>query len=389
MIRNVPRVYLDHNAAAPLRQTAREALVAALAAGSGNPSSVHAEGRSTRALIDTARRRVAALIGARPHEILFTSSGTEACHLALAGFAGAAALPGRIVTTAVEHAAVREPLAAIEASGWVVDTVPVDASGRVDPERYAAALRPDTMLAVCMAANNETGVIQPVGEIAALCRARGVRLFSDAVQAAGRLPVDVTAVPVDLLALSSHKIGGPTGAGALFVREGTPLAAVVSGGGQESGLRGGTENAPAIAAFGVAAEEVRREMDRNGDALSGAMPVRALRDRLEAAVLAAVPGATVVAASSDRLAGTAQFLVPCDDEEMLILALDRSGYAVSAGSACAAGAHRRSHVLEAMGVLKPGFSSVRVSLGAANTAADVDGFAAALARIACPEGCVR
>lgn len=373
----MPRAYLDHNATAPLRPEARRAIEAELHLAAANPSSVHREGRAVRGRIDRARRDVAAFLGARPHEIVFTASGTEATNLALHGSAVALKSRGRrVAALAIEHPAVLEPLESLAAEGWTVDLVPVDASGTVRLEALEAALKPDTVLLACMWVNNETGIVQPIAEIAALCADRGVRLFVDAVQAAGRLRLDMKSIPVDLLAISSHKIGGPSGAGALYVREGVALAAHVAGGGQESGLRGGTENSLSLAGFGAA-------VVASGLALAAEMEHAAgLRARLIERVAGAVPAARLVGTGAS-IPTTVQFLVPHDDEEILILALDRAGFAVSAGSACAAGAHRPSHVLAAMGVRPDGWAAVRVSVGPENTAAEMDGFAEALA------GCLR
>jgi cysteine desulfurase len=384
------RVYLDHNATAPLRPEARLAMEEELRRPAGNPSSVHREGARLRAVIGDARRNVAALLGARPHEITFTSSGTEACNLALSGTARAVPVPapgesptagprpGRIAALAIEHPAVLEPLEALASDGWSVDLIPVGASGRVQIQDVAAAIQPDTVLLACMWANNETGAVQPVHDVARLCAERGVRLFVDATQAAGRIPIDVATLPADLLAISSHKIGGPAGAGALFVREGTRLLPHVTGGGQEAGLRGGTEDSLALAGFGAAARAVRGSLGDERDA------VASLREHLVGHVASEVPGARLLADGGDHLPNTAQFLVPHDDEEILILALDRAGFAVSAGSACAAGAHKASHVLAAMGVRPPGYAAVRVSLGADNTVAEIEEFARALARCVMP-----
>jgi cysteine desulfurase len=371
------RAYLDHNATAPLRPEARRAVESGLQLAAANPSSAHREGRALRGVIDRARREVAAFLGARPHEIVFTSSGTEAANLALQGSAFVLKSRGRrIAALAIEHPAVLEPLEALAADEWTVDLVPVGASGAVSLEAVEAVLKPDTVLLACMWANNETGIVQPIAEIAALCASRGVRLFVDAVQAAGRIPLDMKSIPVDLLAISSHKVGGPVGAGALYVREGTALAAHVVGGGQESGLRGGTENALSLAGFGAAAAASKLALSEEMNHSA------ALRARLIERIGEALPAARVVG-TGESIPNTVQLLVPHDDEEMLILALDRAGFAVSAGSACAAGAHRPSHVLAAMGVRPDGWSAVRVSVGPENTAAEMDGFAAALA------GCVQ
>jgi cysteine desulfurase len=384
------RVYLDHNATSPLRPEARAAWTAWLSQPAANPSSLHAPGRAARARIDRARREVAALVGARPHEVVFTGSGTEACHLAITGCA-----PRIVVTTAIEHAAVRVTVAGFERDGALVLTVPVGASGRVDAAAFLAAVdealelarsgasgvavtcgaSATLVLAICMWANNETGVLQPIAEIAAGCAEREVTLFVDACQAVGRVPVNLAAdLPGALVALSAHKIGGPAGVGALVVPEGMRLSPIVAGGGQEGGLRGGTENSPGIVAFGAAAFATGAKW------AAEAAHMARITETLRAAVGTRIPQARI-AGLGPWLPNTTQFLVPHDDEEMLILSLDRAGYAVSAGSACASGAHERSRVLRAMGVLEKGWASIRVSIGPDTTKDDVLGFAEALAAV--------
>jgi len=369
--------YLDHNAAAPLRSEAHRAVTEALSERQANPSSAHAAGRAWRLRIDAARRQVAALVGAHPHEIVLTGSGTEACFLAIRGVIEAApactGAPPLVLATSIEHAAVREPLALMALRGMIrVILSPVDAGGRVDAGWFADRMAENPALVICQWANNETGVIQPVIEIAELCRAHGAPFLVDAVQWAGRGAIDLATQPIDLLVLSSPKLGGPTGAGALFVREELALEPFLAAGGQEGGLRGGTENSLGWIGFGAAAQAARESWAAE---VAHETPLTA---RLVERIVARVPGARLAGAGSPRIANTAQFLVPHDDEEMLILALDRLGYAVSAGSACAAGAHARSHVLEAMGVLEPGMASVRVSIGPETSAAEIDDFVAAL-----------
>ncbi|MDZ4806346.1 MAG: aminotransferase class V-fold PLP-dependent enzyme [Candidatus Eisenbacteria bacterium] len=369
--------YLDHNAAAPLRPEVLGALMLAMEQQQANPGSAHGAGRFWRRRIDAARREVAGLVGAQPHEIVLTGSGTEACFLALHGVIEAARTrsvePPLVLATPIEHAAIREPLCAMAARGTIrLLLCPVGASGRVDADWFADHLTQIPVLVVCQWANNETGVIQPVLEVADLCRAHETRLLVDAVQWAGRGPIDLTAQPIDLLVLSSPKLGGPTGAGALFIREGLALEPYLVAGKQEGGLRGGTENSLGWIGFGAAAAAARETWAAE---VAHEAPLTA---RLVEQVLARVPGARLAGDGSTRIANTAQFLVPHDDEEMLILALDRLGYAVSAGSACAAGAHERSHVLRAMGLLEPGFASVRVSIGSGTTARAIDDFVTAL-----------
>lgn len=372
-------VYLDHNATAPLRPAAHDLLRRLLDEPAANAGSAHARGRQARARLDEARARVAALVGAAPGQVTFTGSGTEALNLGLLGLAERAPAAQRhVVTTTIEHAAVLAPLAALANAGWTVEAVPVGATGRVDATEVIGRLRPDTACVAVMAANNETGIRQPLEEIGAACRARGIPFLVDGSQWVGRLPLDMARAPVDLLAFSAHKLGGPQGAGALVTRRGLDLAPRVHGGGQEGGRRGGTENVAALAAFGAAAEAARREMAEEAARLD------ALRRRLNAGLLEAVPGAHLVGDPAWALPNTTMVSVPHDDEEMLILALDRRGFAVSAGAACTAGAHERSHVVRAMGLESPGRAVVRVSLGAGNTAAEVDAFVAALAACVAP-----
>ncbi|QBS38001.1 cysteine desulfurase [Thermaerobacter sp. FW80] len=371
------RVYLDHAATTPLRPEVRQRMVEVLGEAWGNPSSLHAEGRAARAVVDQARIQVAELLGCRPREVVFTSGGTEADNLALKGVALAHRDRGRhIVTTAVEHPAVLEACAALERQGFEVTRVPVDGDGRVDPERVLAALRPDTILVSVMLVNNEVGTIQPVAEIAAAARARGVLVHTDAVQAAGVLPLDVEALGVDLLSLSAHKIGGPKGAGALYVRAGTQLLPLLDGGGQERRLRSGTENTAAIAGFGVAAELAARECrDR-------AARLARLQRRLEEGIRARIPDARIHGAGAPRAPHITNVGLPGVTADTVLIQLDLEGIAASSGSACSAGTPEPSHVLQAMGLsADEAFRAVRFSLGDGNTEADVDRVLEVLPRV--------
>ncbi|MEQ1710288.1 MAG: cysteine desulfurase family protein [Hyphomicrobium sp.] len=372
---NGTRTYLDYNASAPLRPEARAAVVAALDV-AGNPSSVHAEGRAARALVETAREEIARLIGAKPSEIVFTSGATEASNWVLHR-------SWRTIYTAdIEHAAVRAPCLASE--GRLV-RLPVRADGVIDAAAFASAVaecphadRAGHSLLVVQAANNETGVLQPVAEMAATARAHGLAVFSDAVQAVGRIALDVSALGVDYLSLSAHKIGGPKGIGALVLRDGAqtvaPLPPFVIGGGQERRRRGGTENVAAIAGFGAAASAAARD-------LADMVRLARLRDRLEREALRIAPDAVVIGAGASRLPNTASFALRGVSADRLVIALDLDGIAISAGSACASGKVGASHVLAAMG-LAPELSSsaIRISLGHATTDADIDAFLAAFAR---------
>ena len=365
------RTYLDHNASSPLRPAARAAMSAALDA-TGNPSSVHAEGRRARAIIDTAREQVAALIGAKPSEVVFTSGATEANNCVMAGGWKT------ICVSAVEHDSV---LAPARASGAKVIALPARTDGVVDLQSVAGELShagaggARALLSVMMA-NNETGVIQPVAEAADLAREHGLSLHVDAVQGPGRLPVDFQSLGADTLTFSSHKLGGPRGVGALIVRDGVNLPALIKGGGQERRRRGGTENVAGIAGFGAAAAEAARAVD-----VAGRMA--ALRDKLESGVMAATPNAVIIGRNAPRIGNTSCIAVPGKPAETLVIRLDLAGIAVSAGAACTSGKVGANSVLEAMGLGSDiARSSVRVSLGPETNDDDIAAFLAAWEKIA-------
>ncbi|MDM7946603.1 MAG: cysteine desulfurase family protein [Oceanibaculum nanhaiense] len=356
--------YLDHNATTPVRPEAMQAVLAAMQEG-GNPSSVHAAGRTARKRLEQARRDVAALIGGDAAGLVFTSGGTEANALALLG----SGRP-RILYSAIEHDSVR-------AVHPQAEPVPVTSDGVLDLGALDALLASDSRPAIVslMLANNETGILQPVAEAREIAHRHGALIHCDAIQAAGKLPLDVTALGVDLMSLSGHKIGGPPGVGALYIRPGLDLAAIQRGGGQERRLRGGTENLPGIAGFGAAARAAA-DIDRV-QALAG------WRDALEAGVLAATPQAVIVGQDMPRLPNTSCIALPGMKAENIVMALDLAGVAVSAGSACSSGKVTASHVLAAMG-LPPGIAggAIRVSFGWTSTAADVDAFLAAWSQTA-------
>ena len=360
------RIYLDHNATTPLDRRVLEAMLPVLEDGFGNPSSLHWFGQRARGAVEDARAQVAALIGAAPAEIVFTGSGTEADNMALRGVAGMAQEPRRkLVYTAVEHHAVVNTAKALAEEGWPAEAARVGPDGRVDLEDLRARVDERTALVSVMLANNETGVLQPVAEAARLAHARGALAHCDAVQGAGKVVVDVRALGVDLLTLSAHKIYGPKGAGCLYVRRGTPLAALVRGGGQERNRRAGTENVPAVVGFGAAAALARESLQ--GDAVR----VAALRDRLEARLLA-IPGSRRNG-EGPRVPNTSNVSFASVEAEGLLIALDLEGIAVSTGAACAAGGVEPSHVLRAMGLPPERVqSSLRFSLGRGTTEADVD-----------------
>lgn len=360
-------VYLDHAATTPLRPEAREALLDVLSRRWGNPSSVHRWGREARAALEDARTRFAAVIGAAPAEIVFTRGGTEADNLAVLGRARADA--GPVACSAIEHKAV---LAAskVAAAGDAnhLRIIPVDPSGVVDVDALAEIVRGDApSLVSVMWASNEVGAIQPVRRIVEICRAAGVPFHSDAVQALGKVPVRVDEIAVDTLAFSAHKLGGPRGAGVLFARRGTKLDPLLFGGGQERGLRPGTEDVASAVAFAVAAELAEAE---RADTMAR---IGALRDRLEAALCERIPALRINAAAAPRLATISNLSIPGADPEMLLMALDLEGIAASSGSACSSGAVEPSHVLLAMGLPpEDAGPSVRFSLGRDTTEQDVE-----------------
>jgi cysteine desulfurase len=369
----VQRVYLDHNATTPLDPRVLEAMLPALQGVFGNASSIHWFGQQARAALDEARARVAALIGATPQEVVFTGSGTEADNAALRGALGESRGGRRkIVCSAVEHHAVLHTARALAGEGCALETLHVGRDGVVDLEDARARIDDQTALVAVMLANNETGVIQPVAEIARLARERGALLHCDAVQAAGRLPLDVQALGADTLALSAHKLYGPKGTGALYVRRGTRLAPLLRGGSQERGRRAGTENVAGLVGFGCAAQIAREErpaeMERVGR----------LRDALEARLLA-IDGAAVNG-SGPRVANTTNVSFAGVEAEGLLMALDLAGVAVSTGAACAAGAVSPSHVLRAMGLPPERVeASLRLSLGRFTSEDDVARAASAIA----------
>ncbi len=350
-------VYLDHNATTPLRPQAERAVVTALAR-TGNPSSVHRFGRGVRRVLEEARERVAAIVGARSEQVIFTSGGTEANALALRG-----AGRDRIVVSAVEHASVMA--AAPEAV-----RVPVNRDGVIDLAVLEAALAANSRPALVslMLANNETGVIQPVAKAAEIARRHGALFHCDAVQAAGKISIDMSGLGAHLLTLSAHKLGGPMGIGALVADGGVSIQSLLKGGGQERGLRAGTENVSGIAGFGAAAEAAQGELYRFSR-------LDAWRDELEARAQAAVPSIQVLGAAALRLPNTSCLALPGVAAETQVIALDLAGVAVSAGSACSSGKVGPSHVLTAMGLSKDiASAAIRVSFGWSSAANDVERF---------------
>ena len=372
------RIYLDHNATTPPAPAVIDRMTAALRDQYGNPSSVHHFGQQAKSVLDEARSAVAALVGGDPSEIIFTGSGTESDNFAIRGVAEALEVTGRkhVIASSIEHEAVLNTVKALARRGWTTTLLPVDHSGIVSADVLREAMTDGTALVSIMHANNEIGTIQPVAELARIAKARGALFHTDAVQSAGKIPIDVKALGVDLLSIAAHKFYGPKGVGALWLRRGVRLLAPITGGKQERSRRAGTENVAGIVGMGVAAREALATM------AAEAVRLAALRDQLEAGILAAVPGTAVNGAVEPRVPNTTNISFDRVEAESLLIALDLSGIAVSTGSACSSGTLEPSHVLKAMGL--PAHrtqNSIRFSLGHANTAADVDRVIAALPAI--------
>lgn len=365
------RVYFDHNATTPLDPGVLEVVTRVLRDEFGNPSSVHHFGQRAKAVLDDARTEVARLIGGEPSEVVFTSGGTEADNFALRGVAEALEPTGRrhLIATTIEHEAVLVTLKALARRGWTTTLLPVDATGIVSPDALREAITDQTALVSVMHANNEIGTVQPVEALARIAHEHGALFHTDAVQSAGKIRVDARALGADLLSISAHKFYGPKGAGALWIRRGTRIAAILTGGKHERSRRAGTENVAGIAGLGAAAATAVQKLDAEGARLA------ALRDRLEQAVLAAVPGTAVNGALTPRVPNTTNISFEGIEAESLLIALDLEGFAVSTGSACSSGTLEPSHVLRAMGLpTHRTQNSIRISLGARNTDAEVDAF---------------
>ncbi|MCL7421026.1 MAG: cysteine desulfurase [Methylobacter sp.] len=357
-------IYLDHNATTPIDERVLDAMLPFLTTFYGNPSSLYRPGRVVRSALETARGQVASLVGVQPAQVIFTSGGTEANNLALAAGNPDAGL----AISAIEHPSIAEPAQRMNSQGRELAIIAVDADGLITQEAIDAIIRRKPGLASFMLANNETGVIQDVAAYARQLRAHRILVHTDAVQALGKIPVDFNQLGVHLMSLSSHKIYGPKGCGALVFEKGVEINALLLGGGQEQDLRAGTENVAAIIGFGKAAELARVELAERGQRLL------ALREQLEESLMT-IPGLTIFARQAQRLPNTVQFGIDGLDGEMLLMKLDQKNVAVSSGSACASGAREPSAVLTAMGV-EPELarSAIRVSLGQANTAADISKF---------------
>ena len=367
-------IYLDHNATTPLHPAVLEAMQPYMGAMCGNASSLHRFGRLHKDAIAHAREQLAALLDARPDQVIFTSGGTEANNLLLKGFA--ARSPGsRIALSAIEHMSMLEPAEALQTTGTKIDLIDCDDHGCVTVDRFKKALRPDTRLASVMAANNETGAIQDITGLAAVAREHGVFMHSDASQAAGKIDISFADSGVHAMTVSAHKFNGPLGAGALILDSALPLSAILHGGTQEKHLRAGTENVPAIVGFGHAAELAKTELDARR------RHTRSLRDAFEAR-LGQFNKVHIFAEHTERLPNTVQFGVAGFDGETLLMQLDRKAIAVSSGSACTSGKTEPSHVLKAMRMDNEyALGAVRVSFGAGNTLDDVDALIKALAEI--------
>ena len=371
------RVYLDYNATTPVEPEVLDAMLPYFSVEFGNAASIHTPGQRARAAVETAREQVAALIGSRPQEIVFTSGGTESDNHAIFGVVGQAFLPvpssrnanssAHIVTTAIEHEAVLNTCQALEKEGVRVTYLPTDRQGLLDLAELRRTIQPDTILITVMHANNELGNVQPLEEIGRIAKEADIYFHTDAVQSAGKIPIDVNALQVDLLSLSGHKLYAPKGIGALYVRGGTRLRQLLYGGHHQRGFRPGTENVAGIVGLGKAAEIARKSL------ATDAQRVSALRDRLQQGLLGRVPQSRVNAGAAPRTPNTTNLVFPGVEGEALLIALDLKGLACSTGAACSSGAVEPSHVLTAIGLPpEDARASLRFSLGRHTTAADID-----------------
>jgi cysteine desulfurase len=371
------RIYLDNSATTRVDDQVIETMIPFMRETYGNASSIHTFGQEARAAVEDARRAVADLLGADTREIVFTSGGTESDNTALWGVFRSEYRPGNhIITTRIEHPAILATCKALESAGAEITYVPVDSVGRVDAEEIAAAIKETTILISVMCANNETGVIQPVEKISAIARERGIILHTDAVQAVGKIPIDVKKLGVDLLSLSGHKFHAPKGIGVLYIRKGTRLIPFMTGGSHERKRRAGTENVPGIAGLGAAARLALERLPEMGTR------VRELRDRLEGRILEQIDGVRINGAPENRLPSITNLSFEGLEGEAAVIAMDLEGVAVSTGSACSSGSLEPSHVLMAMG-LRPEVvqGSLRLSLCYHNTEPEIDSAVGTLTRI--------
>lgn len=363
------KVYMDHSATTPLAGEVFEAMEPYLKGSFGNPNSIHAWGREARKAVNEARDQIAELINAEAREIIITGGGSEADNLAIKGTAFALQDKGKhIITSAIEHHAVLDACDWLEKIGFEVTVLPVDSNGTVDLEALEKAIRDDTILITIMYANNEVGTIQPVEKIIEIAKKRGVRVHLDGVQAVGHIPVDVKELDVDLLTLSAHKMYGPKGVGALYVKKGTKLVPIIHGGGQEFGLRSGTENTAGIIGFGAAAKLAKRRLEEKEH-----LKEAALRDKLLSGIMKNIPHAHITGHPTQRLPFHASVCFDFIEGESLLLRLDAEGIGASSGSACTSGSLEPSHVLLAMGIShERAHGSLRLTLGKDTTEEDID-----------------
>jgi len=361
------RIYLDYAATAPVLPEVLDAMLPFFISRFGNPSGIHETGRDTRKAVEQARREVAEALGAESREIIFTSGGSESDNLSVQGTAFALREKGNhIITSQIEHHAVLNTCRWLEKQGFRVTYLPVDSHGRVDPDSVRDAIENDTILVSIMTANNEIGTVEPVSEIGEICRGRGIVFHTDAVQAVGMIPTDVTEMHADLVSLSAHKFHGPKGTGALYLRKGTKLESLIHGGAQERGTRAGTENVPGIVGMGKAIGIAVKEREKN------ARRIRELRDLMIKSVMENIPGAQLNGHPEERLPNNCHFSFAGIESEALLLRLDLAGISVSGGSACTSGSMEPSHVLRAIGLkdemLKSG---IRITLGRETTAEEI------------------
>ena len=362
------RIYLDHAATTPLSKTVLEKMLPYFNLFSGNASAIYATGREARKAVENARRQTAKAIGADAHEILFTSGGSESDNLAIKGTAYALKDKGKhIITSAIEHPAVLNTCRWLEKQGYNVTYILPDKEGRIDPDTIRNAVRDDTILISIMTANNEIGTIEPIDRIGDIAKEKDVVFHTDAVQAAGSIPIDVNSMNADLVSLSAHKFGGPKGTGALYVRQGTRLCSLIHGGEQERGLRAGTENVPGIVGLGQAIEEACKNMEVN------TLKSKVLRDRLISGILDYIPDAYLNGPTDERLPNNCSVSFDRIDGEALLLRLDLAGIAASSGSACTSGSQKISHVLRAIGMTDAqAKGTLRLTVGCENTEAEIN-----------------
>jgi cysteine desulfurase len=373
-MRLVQHFYFDHNATTPVAPEILDAMVSCLGQVYGNASSIHYFGQAAKQRLETARRQIAALIHADAREIVFTSGGTEADNMAILGVVRASERAQRhVITSAIEHPAVLMTVKQLQHEGVDATAVRVGASGIVSPDDIRRALRPETVLISIMHANNELGTLQPIAEIAQIAREAGVPLHVDGVQAAGKVPVDVEALGINLYTISGHKLYAPKGVGALYIRKGTRIAPIAFGGHHERDRRPGTENVPGIAALGAAAELAGRRLQEDAERIAS------MRDRLESIVLDRIPGTGMNGSRWNRTPNTSNIYFDGVDGEAMVIALDLRGFAVSTGAACSSGALTPSHVLTAIGLTDDrARASMRFSLGRGNTMEQVEALAEAI-----------